>query len=1095
MKRLMLVWMWALLLAAAGGPVRAADLAAGFAYPPPEARPWVYWFWLNGNITKEGITADLEAMQRTGIGGVLIMEVDQGAPLGKQPFGSDSWREMFKFVCSEAARLGLEVNMNNDAGWCGSGGPWITPAQSMQKLVFSEVRVAVSGRPVELTIKQPQAVKDYYEDIAVLAFPTARDPAWRFGDAKQIQSKAAFTPANNQATRAKWPNVPAGVAIPKDKILDITDKMDKRGKLAWDAPAGDWTIIRLGHTTTGKDNHPAPEAGRGLECDKLSKEAADAYFAGLMAKLCQDNKPLVGKALVTTHIDSWEVGSGNWSPRFREDFQRLRGYDPLPLMVAATGRAIESREFTERFLWDVRRTVSELVITNYAGEFRKLAGEHGLKLSIEAYGAPCDDLTYAGQADEPMGEFWSWGKFGAADTCTRMASAGHVYGRNIIGAEAFTATNDEKWQGSPANIKDLGDWAFCEGINRFVFHRYALQPWVKPDRAPGMSMGPWGLHYERTNTWWEQSKPWHEYLARCQYLLRQGRFVADICYLEPEGSSSFTPPRLPGQKAHVRPGYNFDGCPPELVLNGMTVKDGRVTLPSGMSYALLALPESETMTPVLLAKIKELVDAGATVIGPRPAKSPSLADLPAGDEKVTALAEELWGKGKIVSGKNAEEVLAGKGLAPDFAADRTLRHIHRRDGATDIYFVANPDPVAVEVGCAFRVEGKRPELWHADSGKIERAAAWRQDGAVCRVPLRLEPRGSVFVVFRESAQGLDPVVKVLRNGEELGKPPVAPPPPQITIAKAAYGVLQDPKRTKDVTAKMRGLIASGVLAFPVTDMAKDGDPAYRVVKTLKIEGTLNGKAFTKSARDGEEIDFVQPVAAPAPAIRVSAAADGAPQAEIMAAGKYELVTAGGKKITLAAEDLPKPVEIAGPWQVTFPKGWGAPEQVRLDKLASWSDNAEAGVKYFSGTAVYKGEFKMADSAFRIPHSTFILDLGDVQVMAQVLVNGKDLGILWKAPYEVDVTDALKAGANTLEVRVTNQWINRQIGDEQLPEDSDRNPNGTLKSWPAWLEEGKSSPTGRLAFTDWRLWKKNDPLQPSGLLGPVTLRPVAVMNAK
>jgi hypothetical protein len=281
-----------------------------------------------------------------------------------------------------------------------------------------------------------------------------------------------------------------------------------------------------------------------------------------------------------------------------------------------TGQVVDSLEVSERFLWDLRQTISELVVQNYAGRFRELAHEHGLRLSIEAYDGCCDDMTYAGQADEPMGEFWSWSFGSGADWCTEMASAAHIYGKPILGAEAFTATDKEKWQGHPGKIKALGDWAFCEGINRFVFHRYALQPWR--DVRPGMSMGPWGLHYERTQTWWEQSKAWHEYLSRCQFLLQQGQFVADICYLEPEASPyRFRAPPTPGSPSH-RPAYNFDGCTPEALLTRMKVNDGRLVLPSGMSYRVLVLPEVETMTPKLLRKVSELVRAGATVVGPAP---------------------------------------------------------------------------------------------------------------------------------------------------------------------------------------------------------------------------------------------------------------------------------------------------------------------------------------------------------------------------------------------------------------------------------------------------------------------------------------------
>ena len=332
----------------------------------------------------------------------------------------------------------------------------------------------------------------------------------------------------------------------------------------------------------------------------------------------------------------------------------------MPYLPTFTGRVVTSREVSERFLWDVRQTVSDLLVENYAGYMRELAHEHGLRLSIEADdGCPCDDLAYAGRADEPMAEYWAtdWTLVNSFP-CTEMSSAAHIYGKRILGAEAFTSTDDEMWLRYPGSIKALGDWAFCSGINRFVFHRYAMQPWL--DRKPGMSMGPYGLHYERTQTWWEQSKPWHEYLARCQFLLRQGLFVADICYLQPEGvPRKFVSPLASNVgKMPDRPGYNFDGCTSEVVLKRMSVRDGRLVLPDGMSYRLLVLPDAKTMTPQLLAKIAELVEAGATVVGPRPVKSPSMAGYPECDRQVKQLADRLWGD---CDGKSITEHRTGKG--------------------------------------------------------------------------------------------------------------------------------------------------------------------------------------------------------------------------------------------------------------------------------------------------------------------------------------------------------------------------------------------------------------------------------------------------
>ena len=383
-----------------GSQPRTADnLAAQFRHPPDSARPWVYWFWLDGNITREGITADLEAMKRVGIGGVLIMEVDQGIPKGPVRFGSPQWRELFKHVVAEAGRLGLKVNMNNDAGWCGSGGPWIKPEHAMQKLVWTET--AVEGpRRFEGPLPQPETVANFYRDAAVLAFPTPpadADPKTRARiariDAKNMAYRRNIAPRDNNLTApGQYAALPADAVVPREGVVDLTARLGKDGRLAWDVPAGQWTVLRMGYTPTGKDNHPAPVEGRGLECDKLSREAVDVHFAGLMGKLIADVGPLAGKTLTTTHIDSWEVHTQNWTPRFREEFRRRRGYDMTPLLPAMTGRVVGSLEVSERFLWDVRRTICEMLLENYAGHFRELAAKHGMRLSIEAYGdGPCDD--------------------------------------------------------------------------------------------------------------------------------------------------------------------------------------------------------------------------------------------------------------------------------------------------------------------------------------------------------------------------------------------------------------------------------------------------------------------------------------------------------------------------------------------------------------------------------------------------------------------------------------------------------------------------------------------------------------------------------
>ena len=638
------------------------QLAVDFASPPDSAKPWVYWFVMDGNLDPDGITADFEALKSVGIGGIVFMEVDVGIPKGPVKFMSSQWREYFKHINEEASRLGLVITMPASPGWTGSGGPWVKPEQSMQKLVTSEINLT-GGQLFDGILPKPETVADFYRDIAVLAFPVLKKPY----SIEDIQEKALFFRGWYSSQRGVksliplpgvYPDLEQEQVIPMDDILDLTGKLDASGRLTWDVPEGEWTVLRFGHTSTGQLTRPAPEPGLGLECDKFDKAALEAHFDAFIGKLLADIGPLVGKSLISLHIDSWEMGPQNWTAGFRNEFRKRRGYDLLFYLPVMTGRVVKSLEVSERFLWDFRQTVLELIVANHARHLADLARRNGLGLSIEPYDqTPCDDMTYGACADRPMGEFWR-DTFVTWFSCTEASSIAHTYGKPIVQAEAFTAGDVEQWKAHPAQLKTLGDWAFCEGINRFAIHRYAHQAWL--DRWPGMTMGPWGIHYERTQTWWDMSKAWIAYLTRCQFLLQQGLFVADVCFLKPEASPQVFRPPTSATRGYPpeRLGYNFDGCNAEVLITRMSVKNGRIMLPDGMSYRVLVLPEMHTMTPALLRKLKELVSGGATVIGPRPQSSPSLSGYPECDAEVIRLADELWGD---CDGESTTERSYGKG--------------------------------------------------------------------------------------------------------------------------------------------------------------------------------------------------------------------------------------------------------------------------------------------------------------------------------------------------------------------------------------------------------------------------------------------------
>lgn len=1059
--------------AAAAQPGLAA-LAESFAKPPPSARPWVYWFWVNSNVTREGITADLESMKRAGVGGVLLMDVNQGVPEGKIRFMDDQWQAMFAWSVKEAKRLGLEYNFNDGVGWNGTGGPWIPPELAQQRIFTSEthIQAGATGTNWSGTLPLPSKNKEY-RDIAVFAVPesaAAKTNRFQISDFETKTLSWGINSPYRHLQRDPAQAAPAGQTIPVEKVIDLTTAMRADGSLSWNAPAGEWTLLRVGHAWSGRHVEPALPDHSGPECDKLSKAAMRVHFNAFNQHLMD----LVGKdakgALVATHIDSWEAGGQNWTPGLAAEFKKRRGYDPIPYLPILAGRVLGDLQTSERFLYDLRQTVSEMMVENYTGEFQRLAHRAGLRNSFESYTTGGNDLDNANFVDELMAEFWTPAGGGLWTTVKSMSSVAHVNGQAVVGAEAFTSDGWEKWQMHPAAIKSLGDAAFCGGINRFVIHRNTAQPYGE-NIKPGAQMGPWGLHYDRGNTWWDFSGAWHEYLARCQYLLRQGRCVADVLKVESEEPMD----RFEAIKLN---GYDYDACGPASFMRAR-VRDRRVVFPSGASYRLAILPHTPFMSVKYLAHIRQLVKAGAVVLGEPPRQTPGLKDHEKADAELKEIAGEIWGadssvtdrrfgKGRVFRGITPEQALAALALAPDFTSDTGIKYIHRQVGNAEVYFLSHAGGNAVSARCTFRVAGRQPEFWWPDTGRISWATAYEEKDGATTLPVTFEPSGSVFVVFRKAAHRVDPIVSTTRNGKPFAAP-------KIIITKARYGVLDDPQRTRDVTAKLQAVIGEGRTSFGVTEMAKGDDPAYGVIKTLVVDYTVAGESWSASGKDPETISLST---GPTPALDIA-------RGEIWQNGDYVFTTAAGKNWRINAA-LPAPQPIAGPWNVAFDPRWGGPASVTFATLEDWSKRSEDAIRYYSGSATYRTTFR---AGTQDANSRTYLDLGKVQVMARVRLNGKDLGTLWKPPYRVDVTSALKAGDNNLEIDVVTLWINRLIGDEQLPDDTERHGDGSLKKWPQWLIDGKPNPNGRFTFTTWQLWHKNDPLRESGLIGPVALKTV------
>ena len=1059
-------------------------LAQGFQNPPDSARPRVWWHWMSGNITKEGIKADLEWMKRAGVAGFQNFDAGLDTPqivAKRLVYMTPAWKDAFKFTATLADQLGLEMAIAGSPGWSESGGPWVTPAQAMKKYVWSETRLE-GGKPFSGVLPKPPAATgpyqniptgrdrepQFYADSAVVAFelpdrdrtmaelkprvtssggpfdlaalsdgdlaeavllpaapageeawiqfefpgpqtvrgltlraersgrgvrlsdpvlsssddgqafrpvlavaqnalttafapvtarifrltirtsepaapqtaPTATDePAGMrvaefvlhtISPVNRFQDKAAFdaTPGlYDMATAA----VPAGDAVGKADVVDLTSKMRPDGRLDWTPPEGRWAVLRFGYSLTGARNSPASPEATGLEVDKLDRAHVKAYFDNYLDQYKNATGGLMGqRGLRYIITDSWEAGVANWTDRMFAEFAKRRGYDMHPWLPVLAGRIVESAEASDRFLWDFRKTLGDLTAENHYDQLTDILRARGLGRYTESHeGGRAfigDGMDVKRLADIPMSATWLEGPgqpstYHDADV-RESASVAHIYGQNLVAAESLTVYRNA-WQFSPETLKSTADRMMANGLNRFVIHTSVHQP--VDDKIPGLGLGPFGQWFNRHETWAEMALPWTTYLARSSFMLQQGRFVADILYYYGEDSNITA--LFGGKLPDIPAGYSYDFINADALLSRLSVKDGRIVTPSGMSYRLLALdPNSRHMSLAVLKKVRELVKAGAAVAGPKPVDSPSLADDQA---EFGAIAAELWDggahEGRVIGRLTIAQAMAMIGASPDFTytkprADTSLAFVHRLLPEGDIYWVVNGNSRRETLEASFRVTGKAPELWHAETGSTERASYLIANGRTI-VPLRLQPDDAVFVVFRKDAA--------------------------------------EPARA---------------LPDPVeTELAK----------------------------------------------------------------------------------------IAGPWNVAFQPGRGAPAAAKLDTLSSWSESADPGIKYFSGTATYAVSFDAAAS-WIASGARLWLDLGNVKNLAEVKVNGRPLGIVWKTPFRVEVTSALKPGPNTLEIKVANLWVNRLIGDKQP---------GVTKPY---------------TYTAVEFYKADSPLLPSGLLGPVRI---------
>lgn len=929
---------WPLLLTLCVGSVTLCGCAGSgdrvsqdaFVNPPLEARPGAYWCWLNGHVDHAQMTREMEEAKALGMRGFEIWDVGVYRPVGMVPAGpaflGEESLKAIKHAMTEAKRLGLELNMIAASSW-NAGGSWVKKSDGSKRIASSAVDVTGPKR-FDQILPLPCDSDTYHYDVSVLAVAQSKDK--------------------------KLASLHAGI--------DLTGRMDDTGRLQWDVPHGDWTILRfVCRGTNQKLVVPSPNSN-GLLIDHLSADATERHMQHMINKLGEIDPG--HKILKIMSHDSYEVHPANdWTEDFVDEFKARRDYDPGKYLPLLEGWTLDNRDVQTRFMADYRKTVGELMTERHFRKSREILNRHGMQLCAEAGhgGYPRVDPIWAmGQADIPRGEFWNGKRFWVTK---EAASAANLYGRRYVDSESFTGWR--YWLDGPSHYKQLFDVAICDGLNRLTFHTFSHNPLEAG--LPGYVYHA-GEHFNANNTWWKQSGPMLKYMARCSYLMQQGTYVADVCFYYGDKAPNLVPPRR--IDPNIKPiyamdkclhcgkpvavnfrtlgkGYGYDYIDARSILDRMTVdpKTGQLKV-GDMRYRVLVLPDHDHICLEVLEKIRDLIEEGATIMGStRPIRTNSLTGFPNTDDRVAAMTRQFWpfgennahtrtlGQGRVFTHMTSREVLDMIGVKPDFTVlkggtqEGPLRidFIHRRTDNADVYFVCNSAKEAKAVTCRFRDGDGRAELWDPVTGDIRLAnVITRHDEGACDIELQLAPIGSTFVVFRRD---------------------------------------------------------SSAPAKPATVRVSDSDDTIRV---------------------------------------------------------------------------------NGPWTVTFQPGRLAPASVQWDTLIDWTTSPVDGIKYFSGTATYAIEFDMASDA----GEDSWLDLGKVCEVAEVRLDGQDLGTAWTYPFRVKVpASLLSKGTHSLAVAVTNVWNNRLVGDLFLDEE-DR-VTRTNKS-------GKG---------------KDTPLVSSGLLGPVTLAPV------
>lgn len=1134
--------------------VRKADTSAlvkSFQTPPKDARPQVWWHWMDGNVSKEGIRKDIEWMKRNGIGG--FHQFDAGgvnmprAAKVKLPYLSDGWKDAFRFALNLADSLDMDVTIASAPGWSSTGGTWVKPEDAIKKLEWRSIDTRGGKISVQLpdlynvvgpyqdyhTDNDRIKIEPYGKDLYVLAVrlpysdksmnalgaqvsKSESTISVEFRKPQTIKSLTLKTMAMGDRPRTgkpecrnilecsddglKWRkvcdieptvlpyltvNVPPtcaqffrvkgekleslelftvmkinhsqelggfGIihdfwkyhtpyskdAIRTSDIIDLTGKMTADGKLECSLPAGRWRIYRFGWSITGKINHPASPEATGLEVDKLDPDAWMRYFRTYLDLYKDAADGMLGeKGIRYLLVDSYEAGAYTWTPKLAKEFKARRGYDLLPWLPVLAGEIIGSSQMSERFLWDWRRTLGELFCENY-DRINEIVNEYDLAgrytESHEASRAYTGDgMDPKIKATIPMAAFWMentpTGSAVPSAICDirESASVSHIYGQRLVAAESFSVNGDEgrAYTYCPENMKYIADVGLSAGVNRFVIHESASQP--NDQYLPGLQLFRYGQWLHRNETWGEYAWVLTDYLARSSSMLQQGNSVADILLYYGEdlnitglyGGQAFS--SLP----QVPDGYNYDFANPTVLRSGIKVENRTLVAPSGARYRVLWLDRNcEVMSLDILKKIKEFADAGVIICGKEPK---SCAGLKADDRAFASIVDDIWhSRRKNVFAKGLEDCLRRSGIQPDFRATVTspvaepvVRHssptIKATGGSAGHFDKLSDQENAVEA------PANAPDSY-GDFKYVHRTLPdstqiyWVRNfsGKDSNVELSFRDGGKFAAIFNPE------------NGD-------------VTDADVKFGNGRSTVSLPLLSADARFVVLSNRPQIKVT------------IDTVFVNTTDTTMICTSDSTEVHPVDSL-----------VSAG-----HFDTSASSAQRKLSDQGISLRDQQNSVAEPVEattiqnVTSTWQVHFDQKNGGTADEEFPELVSWTRKENPIVKYFSGTAIYKTTVTI-DSTQLATSARIFIDLGVVKNIADLSINGTPACVLWKAPFRTaDIKPLLKEGDNLLEIKITNVWRNRMIGD---------------------VQPGEKHPVTAIR----RFYKSTDKLLPSGLLGPVRI---------